>query len=83
MSVLSPGVFGGFFDWLKNLGSGGAPASETASAQDKMFTPKASILLLGATGKLGRLIVKELLERGYEVIALAASQERAEEVRWL
>ncbi|GAQ80379.1 hypothetical protein KFL_000530070 [Klebsormidium nitens] len=74
------GVFGGFFDWLKNLGTGGAPASETASTQDDMFTPKASILVVGATGKLGRLLVKELLDRSYEVIALVASEERAEEV---
>lgn len=37
----------------------------------------AKILVLGATGGTGRLIVKQALERGYEVTALVRSRETA------
>jgi uncharacterized protein YbjT (DUF2867 family) len=74
------GIFDGFVDWLKNLGTMGTPASEPSPNQVDEFEPKGSILVVGSTGKLGRLIVGELLERGYEVLALVSSEERAEEV---
>jgi hypothetical protein len=75
------GIFDGFVNWLKNLGTMGTPASEPSPNQVDEFEPKGSILVVGSTGKLGRLIVGELLERGYEVLALVSSEERAEEVR--
>lgn len=59
----------------------GTPASEPSPNHVDEFEPKGSILVVGSTGKLGRLIVGELLERGYEVLALVSSEERAEEVR--
>jgi NAD(P)-dependent dehydrogenase (short-subunit alcohol dehydrogenase family) len=59
----------------------GTPASEPSPNQVDEFEPKGSILVVGSTGKLGRLIVRELLERGYEVLALVSSEERAEKVR--
>jgi nucleoside-diphosphate-sugar epimerase len=40
-------------------------------------TPRSKILILGATGGTGRLIVDQALERGQEVTALVRSPEKA------
>ena len=44
---------------------------------DSVKTPRSKILVLGATGGTGRLIVGEALERGQEVTALVRSPEKA------
>jgi len=41
---------------------------------------KKSVLVVGATGKLGRLVVEELLQRKMSVIGLARDRDRAKEV---
>ena len=37
------------------------------------------MLVAGATGRVGRLVVKRLLERGYSVVALARDPDKARE----
>jgi putative NADH-flavin reductase len=44
---------------------------------DSVKTPRSKILVLGATGGTGRLIVGQALQRGQEVTALVRSPEKA------
>jgi uncharacterized protein YbjT (DUF2867 family) len=37
------------------------------------------VLVAGATGRVGRLIVQQLVERGYRVVALARDPDKARE----
>lgn len=47
------------------------------SRTDKVQTAQPRILVLGATGGTGRLIIKQALSGGYDVAALVRSPERA------
>jgi uncharacterized protein YbjT (DUF2867 family) len=49
----------------------------TNSATDNIRTTQPKILVLGATGGTGRLIVSEAVARGYDVNVLVRSAERA------
>lgn len=51
------------------------PTDESAS------TTRSKILVLGATGGTGRLIVSEALARGHEVTALVRSPEKAGDLK--
>ena len=48
---------------------------------DNVATAKPKILVLGATGGTGRLIVREALARGYEVTALVRSPDKARDLQ--
>lgn len=50
------------------------------SGNDKIPTPHSKILILGATGGTGRLIVKEALARGYDVSVLVRSAEKGRDL---
>ncbi len=43
------------------------------------ITLPAKVLVAGATGRVGRLVVQRLLERGYSVVALARDPDKARE----
>jgi uncharacterized protein YbjT (DUF2867 family) len=48
----------------------------TISATDTRLNAALNILVLGATGPTGRLIVAQALARGYDVAALVRSPEK-------
>ena len=50
------------------------------SKADNIRTTQAKILVLGATGGTGRLIVAQALARGYDVTALVRSAEKARDL---
>jgi uncharacterized protein YbjT (DUF2867 family) len=50
------------------------------SEADNIRTTQAKILVLGATGGTGRLIVAQALARGYDVTALVRSAEKARDL---
>ena len=66
---------------LRNVGTTRDPTPEMES-EGADWSPSRTVLVVGATGKTGRLIVAELLGLGLRVVALVASEERAEEVWW-
>ena len=66
---------------LRNVRGARDPTPEMES-EGADWSPSRTVLVVGATGKTGRLIVAELLGLGLRVVALVASDERAEEVRW-
>jgi uncharacterized protein YbjT (DUF2867 family) len=49
----------------------------TNSSRDPIHPPRQKILVLGATGGTGRLIIREALARGHEVTALVRSPGKA------
>jgi uncharacterized protein YbjT (DUF2867 family) len=51
------------------------------SETDKIQTAQPKILVLGATGGTGRLIVSQALARGYDVTVLARSAEKATDLK--
>jgi putative NADH-flavin reductase len=51
------------------------------SVIDNITTTQPKILVLGATGGTGRLIVSQALERGYDVAALVRSPEKAGDLK--
>ncbi|RUX98046.1 MULTISPECIES: SDR family oxidoreductase [unclassified Mesorhizobium] len=51
------------------------------STNDNPHAAQTKILVLGATGPTGRLIVSQALARGYEVTALVRSPEKAAEMK--
>ena len=51
------------------------------STRDGDIAPRTRILVLGATGGTGRLIVSHALARGYEVTALVRSAQRAKDLQ--
>lgn len=51
------------------------------SVTDNTRTAQAKILVLGATGGTGRMIVSQALKRGYEVTALVRSPEKAGDLK--
>jgi uncharacterized protein YbjT (DUF2867 family) len=50
------------------------------SVTDNIRTPPPKILVLGATGGTGRLIVSQAVARGYDVTALVRSAEKASDL---
>lgn len=52
-----------------------------ASSEDKIAATSSKILVLGATGGTGRLIVKEAVARGHDVSAFVRSAEKGRELR--
>ncbi|WP_261538878.1 SDR family oxidoreductase [Burkholderia multivorans] len=55
---------------------GASAASQSAPA--RQIAPPAEILVVGATGSIGRLVVEEALREGYRVRALVRDRARAE-----
>lgn len=53
----------------------------TKSTNDNPHAAQTTILVLGATGPTGRLIVSQALARGYEVTALVRSPEKAADMK--
>ncbi|WP_407157906.1 NAD(P)-dependent oxidoreductase [Bradyrhizobium sp. STM 3557] len=53
----------------------------TDSETDNVRTAQPKILVLGATGGTGRLIVSEALARGYDVTALVRSPEKGSDLK--
>ncbi|PWJ88696.1 putative NADH-flavin reductase [Mesorhizobium loti] len=53
----------------------------TKSTNDNPHAAQTKILVLGATGPTGRLIVSQALARGYEVTALVRSPEKAADMK--
>ena len=53
--------------------------SNSATENDRTAQPK--ILVLGATGGTGRLIVNQAVARGYDVVALVRSLEKASDIK--
>lgn len=53
----------------------------TKSTNDNPHAAQTEILVLGATGPTGRLIVSQALARGYEVTALVRSPEKAADIK--
>ncbi|MBB6408933.1 NAD(P)-dependent oxidoreductase [Mesorhizobium sangaii] len=53
----------------------------TKSTNDNPRAAQTKILVLGATGPTGRLVVSQALARGYEVTALVRSPEKAAEMK--
>jgi putative NADH-flavin reductase len=49
--------------------------------RDDVRTTRAKLLVLGATGGTGRLIVSQALARGYDVTALVRSPEKASDLK--
>ncbi|MGC2086549.1 MAG: SDR family oxidoreductase [Bradyrhizobium sp.] len=49
--------------------------------RDDVRTTRAKLLVLGATGGTGRLIVSQALARGYDVTALVRSPEKARDLK--
>jgi putative NADH-flavin reductase len=56
-------------------------ATMNNSLSDKTQTDQLKILVLGATGGTGRLIVSQALSRGYDVTVLVRSPEKARDFR--
>ena len=53
----------------------------TNSATDTRLTAAPKILILGATGPTGRLIIAQALARGWDVAALVRSPEKLSDVK--
>jgi uncharacterized protein YbjT (DUF2867 family) len=51
------------------------------SSDDNRQTTRSKVLVLGATGGTGRLIVRRALARGYDVAALVRSAEKGSDLR--
>lgn len=69
--------FVGSISWLQQL-LGGAP---NPKPKDLMTSKQTSVVLVaGATGGLGKRVVRRLVERGYQVRSLVRDPERAREI---
>jgi len=69
-----------FSDYAKTLDSLMSPSASNAIAPSVSATPSKTVLVAGATGGVGKRVVKRLVEKGYKVKCLVRNLEKAAEV---